>query len=70
MGGPLTAPIKPNQTNQKNQTMRTNLRALCKFAVLAGSLLGAGAYAQNDALLDILVANGTITRAQADEVRT
>ncbi len=50
--------------------MRTNLRALCKFAVLAGSLLGAGAYAQNDALLDILVANGTITRAQADEVRT
>ncbi len=50
--------------------MRTNLRTLCKFAVLAGSLLCAGAYAQNDALLDILVANGTITRAQADEVRT
>jgi phosphate-selective porin OprO/OprP len=49
--------------------MRTHLRTLSRGFVFAGLLTGGFAFGQNDALLQILVNNGTITQAQANDVR-
>ena len=49
--------------------MKLNIRIIAGLSALCGFALTTPALATDKALLDVLVENGTITRAQADEIR-